>query len=910
MAREPSPPRSASPDGRDRKRDKEHKHKERKHKDKEHKHKDRKDDDKGDREHRRKDADKDRDKGKEKPRKDRKAEEGDKDREGRDKHRSSRRDKDRDASPTRDEPEAAPAAAPAAAPRAVNDAPLVDYKPAVNESGGEVSMSIDETNRMRIALGLKPLKLDGGSKKSDVPKEVAEGRARKQQEQKEAEARQIAERVATARERRRQQDQLRSVKTLGEVEGEAAEDDLLSWVEKTRRLEEAAKAEARAKALALERQMDEQDEVDSDDDSEGGGRARGGLDVSAAGLKVKGMEELGVGESVIMTLEDKPILDERGRLAEDEEEDVLENVRIREEKSREKARRAAHKKAKPLYGEDGKVRPLLDKYDEEEEAEAMQLDEAGRVDAEKKRRQEEIRRKLAAGGSVVQDSAEVSRQAVAEYYTTEEAAALFKPKRRKKKGKALRKKQPAEGLDLDELEAAAVAAGKSDLGSRAEREARAQQQQQQMQDAQQQKRQRFDRALEEANYASLALRPGTGEGDDGAVVGEDDELYDTIARARKAAAQQAGPSNREAVQEIVRKRREQEEGKEGGGGLQFTSTAEFVRSIQVAEEADDRAAAGGRATVQPGGERKAPAAMEDEGEDMDVDVGAVAAAAAAKGGKPASMWGNWVPAEVVEAAAAAGQVDEEMEEEPGTSQQQEKDELYKQSVTREKVIGRSMAGFLDVLRERGELKEGMESLEWSGRTNDMKKVKLLGLEEVYKGGRSQDTFERDVETALTRLDEHGRVLTPKEAFRQLCYDFHGKKPSKNKIDKRNKKASEDLARKRMATTDSQVKGSMDALRQVQAATSTPYLMLTGQLKPGQISDPASGYATVDRAESIGAPTPLLAPTPVLGGRATPLAGAKKVEAMLGLRKGTATPGAAGGGGRGGMGPPPPKRPRQ
>ena len=35
-------------------------------------------------------------------------------------------------------------------------------------------------------------------------------------------------------------------------------------------------------------------------------------------------------------------------------------------------------------------------------------------------------------------------------------------------------------------------------------------------------------------------------------------------------------------------------------------------------------------------------------------------------------------------------------------------------------------------------------------------------------------FARSVETALTIKDQFGRVLTPKERFRELCYQFHGK----------------------------------------------------------------------------------------------------------------------------------------
>lgn len=48
-------------------------------------------------------------------------------------------------------------------------------------------------------------------------------------------------------------------------------------------------------------------------------------------------------------------------------------------------------------------------------------------------------------------------------------------------------------------------------------------------------------------------------------------------------------------------------------------------------------------------------------------------------------------------------------------------------------------------------------------------VVLQGLEDVYSGGRSANALENSVERALTRRDAHGRVLTPKEAFRDLCH---------------------------------------------------------------------------------------------------------------------------------------------
>jgi U4/U6.U5 tri-snRNP-associated protein 1 len=41
---------------------------------------------------------------------------------------------------------------------------------------------------------------------------------------------------------------------------------------------------------------------------------------------------------------------------------------------------------------------------------------------------------------------------------------------------------------------------------------------------------------------------------------------------------------------------------------------------------------------------------------------------------------------------------------------------------------------------------------------------------VYTGGRSEDHLTRAIESALTVKDEFGRIMTPKERWRQLNYE--------------------------------------------------------------------------------------------------------------------------------------------
>merc|ERR1712066_348900 len=61
-----------------------------------------------------------------------------------------------------------------------------------------------------------------------------------------------------------------------------------------------------------------------------------------------------------------------------------------------------------------------------------------------------------------------------------------------------------------------------------------------------------------------------------------------------------------------------------------------------------------------------------------------------------------------------------------------------------------------------------------------------------------------IETALRQTDEYGRVLTAKEAFRELCYHFHGKRPSQNRHLKRVKEYINDITCKKRLTSSNEI----------------------------------------------------------------------------------------------------------
>jgi len=80
------------------------------------------------------------------------------------------------------------------------------------------------------------------------------------------------------------------------------------------------------------------------------------------------------------------------------------------------------------------------------------------------------------------------------------------------------------------------------------------------------------------------------------------------------------------------------------------------------------------------------------------------------------------------------------------------------------------------------------------------------------------------------LDEHGRRMTTKEAYRRLSYKFHGKAPSKNKVEKRQEKELKELRRNRVTTTEVPL-STHAAIQKTTAATQTPFVVVGATIKP-------------------------------------------------------------------------------
>jgi U4/U6.U5 tri-snRNP-associated protein 1 len=566
--------------------------------------------------------------------------------------------------------------------------------------------------------------------------------------------------------------------TLGEVGDDINDEDMLAWIQRNRN--ETIREKPSKRQRVESKDMEEGDEE------------------LLKNAKVKGhsLEALDTDGEMILTLADKGILDDSGKDIMDEDEIVLENVRERENMEREHALKAS-RKAKPLWEEDGMKRSMLDKYDEEEE-EAFILGDLQANPSVTKAGQEDMKDKLLAA----QSSLLAPLKAIGgDYLTSEELeakGALKKKKKKKKKKERSLKKKALTADDLDELEMAARETGQDHLASKHEREERRQEMIENELVEMSEKRSKFDTALEKANIASRTLRddnPGIDNGDD-----EEDELAASLAKARSIALQNRKKDGLESLakEAIQRRERQDQAMRAQHGSLTFTDIGEFARSV------------GGQDLDSIPIKEEKPLVDDAIKDEMQVDV----------------------------------KEEEDMERKPARKYHvhQEDNEPTVAStdevapITHETKIGQGLGGVLSYLKERGELHKPVE---WAGRTNDSRNAfftgAMGGYQDVYTSGRSEDEIAANVEVALTRKDEFGRVLTPKEAFRQFCHNFHGIQPSQGSKEKRMKQAAKELAQKK-AATGSIESGVVNNFKALQQKKSTPYMVLSGTVKPGQTRD--------------------------------------------------------------------------
>ncbi|XP_060109635.1 U4/U6.U5 tri-snRNP-associated protein 1 [Heteronotia binoei] len=691
-----------------------------------------------------------------------------------------------------------------------------------SSSGDASSLSIEETNKLRAKLGLKPLevnviKKETGSKEDPVAAEVINPIVLKQREE-------IREKLAAAKEKRLLNQKLGKIKSLGEDDPWL--DDTAAWIERSRKLQiEKDMAEKRAKLLE---EMDQEFGISSLVEEEFGQNKK----VSYSSRDLKGLtvehtiDSFREGETVILTLKDKGVLEEEGG-------DVLVNVNIVDKEKAEKNVELRKKKPdyEPYEEEESvddmviyKHKNILSKYDEEIEGEkkkSFKLDSVGMADGSWERELQQIRDSLR---NQAQTLDVPSLQLASEYFTPEEMNVTFKKTKRRVK-KIRKKEKLVKAADLLPL---GNETSERDFGSRARGRGRRVAVEEEDEDedgegyygeedengAMEEPPQSDDLRVERMDISSDEEDVVRGL-DSPPALEEDEaelELQKQLEKGRRLRQIQQLKDSGEKVIEIVKKletgrSQEDDDELEKKGAIVFNATSEFCRTLG---EIPTYGLAGNR---------------EDQEELMDFEQDDERSA---NGGSDSDGEENigW----------STVNLDEE-------KQQQDFSASSTTILDEEPIVNRGLAAALMLCQNKGLLETTVQKVARVKAPNKSLPSAVYCIEdkmaiddkysrrEEYRGF-TQDFKEKDgykPDVKIEYVDETGRKLTPKEAFRQLSHRFHGKGSGKMKTERRMKKLDEEALLKKMSSSDTPL-GTVALLQEKQKAQKTPYIVLSGSGK--------------------------------------------------------------------------------
>ncbi|XP_043254047.1 U4/U6.U5 tri-snRNP-associated protein 1 [Colletes gigas] len=635
----------------------------------------------------------------------------------------------------------------------------------------QTSLSIEETNKLRAKLGLKPLEVDSTSK--DDPNKIKDDLGEFYHKpapdvNEKLRTQKLKEKIGTQKQKRQIEANLSKVKSLAECD---SDDDTKAWIEKNRRLdEEKKKAEERAKMLD---QLDEEfgignlvkEEIHT-------ARNTAYTEKNLKGLKVEhNIDKFEEGKIVILTLKDQQVLDESG--------DVLVNVNITDEERYQ--RNILNKAKKPgydAYDDDNfdefgfSKNTILEKYDEEIEGQKRDNFVLGiNMKDARQSKLDHVKQRLA---NKRLESLQLAEPKLAsEYFNEEELATFKKPK---KKVRKIRKKLKADDL---------IPEGNDylrDLGSR---------------------RSKRPEDVKENDNLDVDDLGAPAEDLSGIKLEEDDKELELQLALKKA--QRLKESQLSTIEQVVETIKHEPSGSEDSqsGNIVLNATAEFCRTL------------GDIPTYGLAGNR------EENGQElMDFEIDGV------KEEPP---------------------VNEEEDDGRGAWNTVQLDESTSEPVALEAAIldaepslGHGVSGALKLAMSKGYLQKEDSSRPSASRFAHLQAQNYsiedktygdddkFGRRDRFNGPTSEfkekDGFKPNVK--LEYIDDDGHVLSAKEAFRYLSHKFHGKGPGKNKVEKRMKKAEQEVLMKRMSSTDTPL-GTLNLLQAKQKETQSPYIVLSG-----------------------------------------------------------------------------------
>ncbi|PYI02173.1 DNA binding protein SART-1 [Aspergillus sclerotiicarbonarius CBS 121057] len=645
------------------------------------------------------------------------------------------------------------------------------------------AVSIEQNNKIRAALGLKPLPVpgadydddsDSSASEDEDPASTLESREamashnwKKMQDDAEAKRKREERNAAIKRARDVAQ---RDAKLQGTTLGESgdADQDTKAWLMQSKKRQKKIEKE-RARKLAAE--LEERE------------RAAEYSAVDLAGIKVG--HEVGDfegGEDHILTLKDATI-DEN-----EEEGDELENIHMKEkEKTSE---RLELKKRKPAYDPTEENSSILAQYDEEIEGKKRKrftLDAKGSSLEEREAKRQEVSNKL--NNNII--SLDFETETPASDYMDVSEIKIKKPK--KKKAKATKQRAV---LDDDELFPTPDSTGTPNGNA-------------------------MDIDTNNGEPAP-APAPRKWASEDVSFV-DDDDLQASLTRQRRAAFKKR---QKVRPEDLARQLREEDsqtpmetgtpDGNEEEPGLVIDETSEFVSNLQKPTLPERRE----RGTTTPAEESRDKSegpSVQGEPEDGDVDM---------------------------ERTYNDIEDEEDLKERIKRDEAQAQQHISTTGLDEEATLDQGLGSTLSMLKQRG-LVKGSDAADNNSLLRDRHRFlqEKTRLEtEAEKRARQQrerdrasgkldrmsarereeyarwENKQRDQQDArhmaevfnreykpdvqLKYVDEHGRAMNQKEAFKHLSHQFHGKGSGKMKTEKRLKKIDEEKKREAMSALDS------------------------------------------------------------------------------------------------------------
>ncbi|KAJ6494840.1 SART-1 family-domain-containing protein [Mycena vitilis] len=632
----------------------------------------------------------------------------------------------------------------------------------------EESISLEETNKIRVSLGLKPLTDDGGPA-DDKDKQAEDNYAKQREsENKQRESKKIQDRIAKVKNRRELNTALKG-STLGDPDGD---EGTLKWIKKSKK---------REKELAKKRleELESMDKVFQGDEYS---------ERDLVGLKVShDFEDMDEGDARILTLKDSRILDN--------EEDELQNVEMAEDERTKKNNELKIKKRdytgyddeEFVPGHEGMKRSVLSKYDQEIDG----VQETGfRLGSSVQSKAAKVEQQQHAAAAMVNKSLlniDYAKTFLTSDYLQEGDVGFKKPKTKKKRSSRRAPEADAVPDDQMDIDQKPIVPRARDL------------------DANFVDDDDLQAALARSRKAKLHK----------ATKMTPEQL------AKKVAEQRAQEEAEAREQEMVKIEEVDDEEGDGSGALTFDDTSEFVRAVghnpTVKEEGAEPSAVPSKQPSQsrdvsmaPGdealdeleaGEVEMEMKEEDEQDDMAIldAIEDLMKTVEAEQAKP-DQFGiaddgiGGTASEQTFRSGLAGTVN--ILRQQGVLAKPADEQQYREKVQidRDRWLAQQRRAIeqreIDKWQSRGSVKD-QATREQLNRQREQQEVR--DTVELFKN------YKPDVN--LVYYDEYGRALTPKEAWKALSHRFHGKGSGKMKTEKRLKKIKDEEKQLAMSSGD-------------------------------------------------------------------------------------------------------------